>query len=370
MRRLLVILLLVAGVTTAVRGAVPCGLLQLQPDCYVTLHPGPTRNTFEAVSITGEQVTSSTGSLLLTTVAVDGRLDLVEWVRGVVSPRIGQVPRRVIYPPGENQQDVAEQNAVLMESSQLDAAVAALRQLDYDIDEHFDGAEILEISSPTALDGDRVEPGDVIVGLDGETTTTSREVAEAIGGREPGETVPLRIRDASADGGIRTVEVELIENPDEPGEPLLGVVLTSALDLPVDVDIDTDGIGGPSAGLMFALTVVDLLEPADLTGGRAVAGTGTITREGSVGAIGGITQKILGAMSRDEGAGAEVFLVPEGNMAAARSAPVDDDILLVPVGTLGDAVEALRRLRDDRAPRDALALSPGGVATSPELSGP
>lgn len=367
MRRLLLVLLLLAGGTLVARGAVPCDALQLQPDCYVSLHPGPTRDTFDLVGVSGDPVTDSTGTLLLTTVAVEGELDLVEWVRGSLSSAVSEVPRRTIFPPGGDRGEVADRNAVLMRSSQTDAAVAALQHLGYDVDERFDGAEVFEVSSPTAVDGDQLQPGDVILAVDDRRTRTSQAVADAIGRREPGDTVELTVRDG--DGGRRTFAVELIAAPDEPDRALLGVVLVSSLDLPVDVDIDAGAIGGPSAGLMFALSVIDLLEPADLTGGDVIAGTGTIDRDGRIGAIGGIRQKVIGSLDRSDGPSASVFLVPEGNLGVARRVPVSSDVMLVPVETLDDAVTALRDLREGRPPTDALALSPS-AAPRPVRSAP
>lgn len=358
MRRLLLVLLLVAGGTVFARGAVPCNLLELQPTCYVSLHPGPTRDTFELVDVAGEPVTDSTGSLLLTTVAVEEDLDLLEWFRRTLSPTTSEVPRDVIF-PGGNRGEVSERNAVLMQGSQTDAAVAALRHLGYEVDERLDGAEVFEIGSPTAVDDDQLQPGDVIVEVDGRRTRDAEAVADAIRRHEPGEQVTLTVRDGTE---RRTTTVELIASPDAPDRALLGVVLIPSLTLPVDVQIDAGAIGGPSAGLMFALAVVDLLEPTDLTGGEVIAGTGTIGRDGRVGSIGGIRQKVLGALERSDAPAATVFLVPEGNLPAARSVAVPSELLLVPVGTLDDAVRALRELRQGRRPGDALALSP---STSP-----
>jgi PDZ domain-containing protein len=139
---------------------------------------------------------------------------------------------------------------------------------------------------------------------------------------------------------------------------MIGIFLLPDFDLPVDVDIQAGNIGGPSAGLMFALSIVDSLTPEDLTAGAIIAGTGAIDAEGNVGAIGGIRQKIVGALHRDEGPAATVFLVPEGNFAEARSAPVDDEILLVPVRTLGEALDVLATLASGGTPTSAVAIGP------------
>lgn len=357
MRRLLIVLALTAAATTVVRGAVPCDVLELQPACYVSLHPGPTRDTLGIIQLQGQPVTDSTGSLLLTTVAVVNDLDLLQWLRGLTSPATSEVPREVIYPAGGDEREAARQNAALMHASQLDATIAALRHRDLPVDERFDGAEVVQIASPTAVDDGQLEPGDVVVAVDGTRTMTSDEVAQAVRAHDPGDRVVLTVL---GERGRRRVPLRLIESPEAPGEAQLGVMLLSHLDLPVDVEIDAGAIGGPSAGLMFALSIVDLLDPADLTGGAVVAGTGTIDRSGTVGSVGGIQQKLLGAMSRDSDPSATVFLVPRGNLEAARSVPVDDEIVLVPVGTLEEAVAGLRDLAAGHPPEGALALSPAG----------
>lgn len=355
MRRLLIALVLVTASTTVARGAVPCEALELQPECYVSLHPGPTRDTLSIVRIQGETVTESTGALLLTTVAVDNDLGVLQWLRGLFSTEISEVPRDLIYPSGADQREATQHNAALMHASQLDATIAALRHRDLEVDDGFDGAEVVQLSSPTAVDGDQLQPGDVIVAVDGRSTTTSGAVAAAVARHDPGGRIRLTVEGPS---GRRRVAVELIENPEAPGEALLGVVLLSYLELPVDVRIDAGSIGGPSAGLMFALSIVDLLDPVDLTGGEVVAGTGTITRSGRVGPVGGIRQKFLGALSPREGPAASVFLVPRDNLPAAQQVPVEREIVLVPVDTLEQAVTGLRDLAAGRPPEGALALSP------------
>lgn len=128
-------------------------------------------------------------------------------------------------------------------------------------------------------------------------------------------------------------------------------------ELPIDVAIDAGEVGGPSAGLMFALAVVDRLTPDDLTGGTVVAGTGSIDAGGRVGEIGGIRQKVSGAIDREDGGPpATVFLTPAGQVAEARAAAVDSEILLVPVETLADGLEALRDLARGSTPAGALAI--------------
>jgi Lon-like protease len=355
-RRLLVVLLVLGLATVVVRGAVPCETLQSQPSCYVALKPGPTEDAMRLVEIDGSSAYRSSGELRLTTVAVEEELDLAGWARAVVSGSVDTVSREVLFPSTSDREEVTRQNALLMEDSQLTATLAALERLDFDIDDAFDGAQVAEVLPEATTE--ELEAGDVIVAVDGRPTLDSEEVVAAIAEAQPGDELVLLVRHEDDD---REVEVTLGASPDDPERPFLGVLLRSYLELPVDVRIDAGVIGGPSAGLMFALSVMDLLEPDELTGGAVVAGTGTVDREGRIGAVGGVRQKVVGATSPAAGErAATVFLVPEGNLADARSVGVSRDVLLVPVATLDDALDALDDLRAGREPAGALALPERG----------
>lgn len=355
MRRLLVALAVLAAVGVAAQGTISCAVLPAQPSCYVALTPGPTENTLELVHLSGAEVHPSRGELVLTTVAVDDGLDLRSWITTVLSRTDAVVRREQIYPPGTERDEVTRQNAALMVDSQLTAAVAALRAAGYEVDEEFDGARVAALDDQAVTD--QLAPGDVIVAVDGRAVSDNRGVVDAVRARQPGDRLTLSV---VRDGTERPVEVELGAAPDDPDRAWIGVELTSHLDLPVDVHIDAGVIGGPSAGLMFALSIVDLLTPEDLTGGRVVAGTGTLDADGNVGAIGGIRQKLAGATTREGDRPAGVFLVPRGNLEDARGAMVTRDLLVVPVDTLSDALEALAVLRDGRRPEGALALQGAG----------
>lgn len=354
MRRLLVVLLLVATATVVVRGQVPCTVLAVQPSCDVALLPGPTANTFELVEIQGEETYTSSGQLRLTTVAVDSDLDFLEWVGARFSSSSNVVERSTLYPPGTSDEEVAEQNELLMNASQNDATVAGLVAAGYEAEELYAGARVVDLADDPAEGADQLSSGDVIVAVGGESILNAREAVDAVATHAPGDDVTLRLEDGSE------VTITAKAHPDDPDRALLGILLEDELTLPFDVQIDAGNIGGPSAGLLFALGIVDLLGPDDLTDGRTIAGTGTITVDGEVGAIGGIRQKIVGATdpSDEEAEPAEVFLVPAGNLAEARSAPVARDVLLVPVATIDDALSALRELARGGQPEGAVALGP------------
>jgi Lon-like protease len=346
-------LLLLVGATVVVRGQVPCDVVSAQPACFVALRPGPAEDTLRLVDIDGVASYSSSGELLLTTVAVDDDLGFGEWLRANVSRSVEAVPREQIYPTDTDREQVAEYNAALMADSQLTATMAALTAAGYELTG--EGALVASVADDAVTDA--LEVGDVITAVDGEPVTDNQAVVDAVQRREPGDRLVFEVHRADVQ---LDVEVDLGSSPDDPARPYVGVLLTTELDLPVDVVIDAGVIGGPSAGMMFALSIVDLLEPEDLTGGAVVAGTGTLDIEGRVGAIGGIRQKIVGATTRGgDRRSATVFLVPRGNLEEAEGTPVGRDVLLVPVETLDDALVALADLRAGRHPVDALALSRG-----------
>lgn len=354
MRRLLLAMLLVASSMVVVRGQVSCELLPTQPACDVALLPGPTANTLEIVTIDGARTFPSAGQLRLTTVAVDGELTLREWLDARFSSTADLVDRDLIYPPGTTSEDVAEENAALMVQSQVDATVAGLVAAGFDADELRGGARIVAIADEAAEGVDALAEDDVIIAVDGTPVDRADQVVELVAGRSAGDTLVVTLDDG------REVPLVAIGRPDEPGRALLGLLLADELDLPFEVGIDAGNIGGPSAGLMFALGIVDLLGAEDLTSGTTVAGTGTITIDGAVGPIGGIRQKIVGATSPtdDEVEPATVFLVPAGNFAEARTASVSSDVLLVPVATIDEALAALLALGRGEQPLGAVALGP------------
>lgn len=351
MRRLLLLLLAIAAVAVIGRGGVSCSALAIQPRCYVALYPGPADDAFPMIDVSGATTSASRGQILLTTVAVDSDLDPVEWVTTAFSRRVDQLPREVLFPPGTAEEEVQQHNVQQMDRSQLVATAAALRQLGYAVDLAPRGALVVELTAGLPAEG-RLRPDDVIVRIDGEPVETATAAAAAISSHAPGETVRIAVRRGAE---TADVEIPLAADPDDPDRAVAGALLRDHVPLPVDVTIDAGAVGGPSAGLSFALVIVDLLTPDDLTGGAVVGVTGSIDLNGSVGAIGGIQQKIIGALNR-EGPPATVFLVPAGNAEEARATAVDREVLVVPVATLEEALDALADVRAGRQPPEAFAL--------------
>jgi PDZ domain-containing protein len=198
---------------------------------------------------------------------------------------------------------------------------------------------IVDGLSPGSPSKGKLQKGDELVSVNGTPIEGGASLREAITKLDVGATVRLVVRRG---GKLVRATVTTVAAPDD-GRPLIGVTTRDRATYPFKVEISLKDVGGPSAGLMFALGIVDKLTPGSLTGGKFIAGTGTIDDAGHVGAIGGITQKMIGA----RGKGATVFLSPAGNCAQARKT-VPDGLRLVKVSRLTDAVDALEDLTAGR----------------------
>jgi len=350
---LLVLVVVVFGAAVLSRGDIPCDVLETQPACYVALAPGPVEDSLDIVDVDGAQTFASMGELLLTTISVQDSLGLGTWLQSVTSSSTETVPREQVFPTGVDRDELRERNLAAMADSQLTATIAGLTEAGYELTG--EGARIVLVTEDAVTD--ELLEGDVIVavGPDRRPIEDSAQVVEAVQANAPGDRLDLHIE---RDGEPLTVGVTLGAAPEDPDVAFVGVLLITEIELPVDIDIDAGSIGGPSAGMIFALTIVDLLGEDDLTGGHVVAGTGTIDREGVIGPVGGVRQKVIGATDRRDGqAPATVFLVPRSNADDARGAPVRRDITVVPIDELSDALTALAVLRDGGEPEGARVLS-------------
>lgn len=318
-------------------GVVSCDLLEDQPSCNVAVLPGPAEEVDDLIELTGTDTFGSEGELLLTTIVVDRTLTLREYLQDLLDPEAEVVPRDVYYPPGRSVEDAQLDNEIWMADSQLEAKIAALRHLGIDVGSLPAGAEIVVVDDDGPAAATALEPGDVILAVDDTPVGDADEAVDAVQAFAPGDEVTLELQRADGDD---ILDVTLGESPDDPGQPYLGVYLRDYQVLPLDIEIQPGAIIGPSAGLVFSLGIVDRLTDEDLTGGDVIAATGMITADGEVGPIGGIAQKIAGAVERDEPA--DVFLVPTGNWEEAITATPDRPITLIEVATLDEAVEALR----------------------------
>lgn len=303
---------------------------------FIAIEPGPAVPVPPLVRL-GAPVEPVDGQLLLTTVRIS-EPPLVETVSDWIDPTTDLLPRQAVIPPGvDERQYLADQQRVFRESAQVAAAVG-LRAQGYPVEIAGSGALVSGIIKGSPADG-RVQEGDVIVAVDGRPVRLASDVVEATGRAREGDEVTVEVR-RGEDRQTVTLRVERVSQLGRPG---LGVVLrTVNLDvkLPFPFEVDQEQIGGPSAGLMLALTVYDLVAPVDLARGRVIAGTGTIDLQGNVGEVGGVKQKIVAAAAK----GATIFLVPSGELADARAgvrAGGLRGIRLVSVDTFDQAVAAL-----------------------------
>jgi PDZ domain-containing protein len=301
------------------------------PMYYVYL-PGPTRDVESLVDVTGAKTYSSEGTLFLTTVTIDTQVTFFELIQAGLDSQKAVVDAASVN-QGASLDELKEQQNREMSESKLAARVVALGALGLGTPKG-DGAEVVETLEDAPVDG-LLEPGDRIVGLQGRPIETTCDVSRVMQTVRPGDIVTVTVR--RGDRQITFDDVEAARNPQD-GSALIGVRMRDVnfdFDPGVNVRFETGSIGGPSAGLMFALGLYDRLTPDDLTGGRRIAGTGTIRCDGSVGPIGGIEEKVAGA----EREGAELFLAPMGDAEAAERAA--DRLLVVPVETFQDAVDYL-----------------------------
>ncbi|MCC2320306.1 YlbL family protein [Cellulomonas xiejunii] len=313
------------------------GVLAVMPAPYAVNGPGPTADVLGEVDgdplieVEGAPTYPSTGELRLTTISGVGGPGypayLLDVLRGWLSPSSVARPAEDVYPQGVSRKEIDESNAGLMVSSQENATVAALTELGYDVP-----ATLVVAGTVEGADAaDKLEEGDVLTAMDGVPLPDYQSLVSRLAEVEPGDTVTLTVTRHS-----RTVDVPVVTGEREGGGAQIGVFVDPSFEMPVDVSINIEGIGGPSAGTMFALGLVDLLTPEDEAAGQVIAGTGTIDVTGAVGPIGGIRQKLAGAV-RD---GASWFLAPEDNCDEVVG-HVPDGLRVVSVGTLSEAREAM-----------------------------
>ena len=308
---------------------------------YVALAPGPTFNTLgatngtEVIKISGRPTFPDTGHLNLTTISVVTRLTFVQAVRGWFEHDLAVVPRDVIYPPDKTDEQVRAEDKVAMTESQDSATTAAFRQLG------IPGTTTVVVGKveATAPANGKLKTGDVLTGVDGTAVSDGAQLRALIGTRKPGQDVRIAFRRAGKDA-TTTITTAAAKQDDGTVRPVIGVLTSEQTSYPVKVEISLKDVGGPSAGLMFSLGIIDKLTPGSLTDGRFIAGTGTIDPAGNVGPIGGIQQKLIGARSK----GATTFLVPQANCAAAVDNP-PAGLTLIKVTTLKDALGQLTALR-------------------------
>ncbi|MDR7082394.1 PDZ domain-containing protein [Arthrobacter ginsengisoli] len=316
------------------------------PVPYVVESPGPTFNTLgtdngkPVISVTGHEAFPAKGNLDLTTVYVDGGpngpVTVMEAFTAWLSGAKAVYPEELVFPTGVTKEQSQQESAVAMTTSQENAVAAALKELGIPFEQKMQIAGVPEGSASTG----KLQENDVLVSVNGKPATALSVVQDelAAGNGSPVEVV------ADRDGSKVTASVTPTKTA--AGRFILGVMLQYQFKFPFDVKISLEKVGGPSAGMMFALGIADTVTPGDLTGGKHVAGTGTITPDGAVGPIGGISQKMHGARS----GGATLFLAPAANC---------DDV----VGHIPDGLQVVR-VENLADARKAVELAASGADTS------
>ncbi|MET9510236.1 PDZ domain-containing protein [Streptomyces flavidovirens] len=322
---------------------------------YSEMSPGPTVNTLgqakgePVLRISGRKTYPTSGHLNMTTVRVTGadyKMNLVEAVYGWLAHDSVVVPHDTLYPDGKTEEESTQENAEEFSQSQESAKTAALRELDIPVQTRVVVSTVLKNKPAEG----KLHAGDVIKAVDGTAVKAPEDVAKLVGKHKPTQKVVFTIvpaKDAAAaeKAGKEPVGSEDIaittEKAGDDGRALVGIQAGPDHTFPFTIDIKLADVGGPSAGLMFSLGIVDKLTPGSLTGGRFVAGTGTIDEDGKVGPIGGIEMKTVGARN----AGAEYFLTPAENCASA-AADIPDGLTLVKVKTIDDARKSLEKIRE------------------------
>ena len=327
---------LLVGLVMACLLALPAGLAPLNDGLEA---PGVAVATGQMVEVPPDHRYPSSGSFILTTVIQQAPIVLAEWLAGQVSPAVVHIkPPEQIVPPDTTLQQQARQAFRMLDESEATAVVVGLRLAGYDAQAAGKGA-LVDSVLPDSPSQSLLQAGDIIMGLAGRPIQTTADLTRQLAAKRGADTVRLQIQRGSQN---LDVTVPLMPPADPGGAPRIGIRVAPAgfdytLPFPVRI-VPQKIVGGPSAGLMFTLTVYDLVTPGDLTAGRKIAGTGAISLDGTVGPIGGVERKVVAA----EFAGAEYFLSPPENYAAALAAA--RRIKVVEVATAEQAIAFLRGL--------------------------
>ncbi len=312
------------------------------PVPYVAQVPGPIYNTLggidgeKIIEVEGRVPNEVSGELDLTTVGVSrGGLSLGQAILGWFDDEVSVVPEESVYPPGRSEEETRQANLDAFLSSEQAAQTVALGHLGYPVRIVVQG-----VAEGSPSDG-ALEEGDALEAVDGRPTPDTDALDAVLTSIPGGSTITVSYTRL---GEPRTAEITTKASESRKGS-LLGITILEQPSAPFDIDIQVEDVGGPSAGLMLTLGILDLVGEEDLTGGAVVAGTGTIDRDGTVGPIGGIALKMVAAEDID----AELFLVPAGNCAEALAA-ADPGFPLARVATLDDALQALDDFHAGRTP--------------------
>jgi PDZ domain-containing protein len=318
------------GIVLFIIGVVVAAGFWISPP-YVTIAPGTAFDVTRDITVDGVEVDDVDGEYLLTSVAVQ-QPNLFGLIGAVLQGK-PLTPLSSVVPPDVDPDEYFEEQEAIFREAQQTAAAAAARAAGLDVELTGKGAEVRSVVDGSPSDG-RLRPGDIVVGIEGRDVKVSQDLSDVTRTRPAGTTFEL---DVVRDDRRISVEVQSRAGVVE-GAPGIGVSIVTKdfeADLPFEVTFRDRDIGGPSAGLAYALAIYDMIESSDLAGGRTVGTTGTIDFDGVVGPVGGVEQKTEAALD----AGATVFLVPDGEV---DQVPQVEELDVIGVETLADAIEALR----------------------------
>lgn len=314
---------------------VVAGLLFLRTG-YLVVRPGSALDLSTLVSVESVTGEEDEGSFYLVTV-VQKEATPLQLLQAIIDSDVDLRHKSRYMPPGLNKEEYREIMKQWMIESQTLAKVIALRKKGYEVPVKSDGIKVVKIEEDSPAKG-ILQPGDVIVAVDGKEVYLVEELIEEVGARSAGSPVTLTVRRDSEIKELTVNTVTHLQQPDKAGIRAYVQTLNWQPVLPLEIDIQVGKITGPSAGLMFVLEILNQLDEKDLTFGHKIAGTGTINLEEEVGSIGGVRQKVRAA----EEAGAEYFLVPEKNYEEAKNNA--RAVTVVAVRTLDEALHFLEGL--------------------------
>ncbi|MBP3088762.1 PDZ domain-containing protein [Corynebacterium sp. sy017] len=306
---------------------------------YAAEGTGPTFNTLgevdgqDVVEISGAQLDDTDGHLNMTTVSVRSNMTLGQALGRWLFTKDTLVPIEQIFPQNMTEEEVKEANEKAFSTSEASATIAAMNYLNLPLS--IEVSDLAEDSPAAAV----LEQGDEIIAIDDKPVAQPEEIKQAVQAKKPGDSLSVKFKRA---GKEQSISLRLAAKEDEPDTAFLGASLVSIPANGVEVTYHLEDVGGPSAGMMFSLAVIDKLSKGSLTGGKFIAGTGTIDADGTVGPIGGIEHKIRAAKE----AGAQLFLAPEANCSQARREA--SGITLASVDNISDAIEQIKAFNEGK----------------------
>jgi Lon-like protease len=299
---------------------------------YLAYSAGPVSDAADSVVAEEVDFFPPEGELLMLTVITQD-VNIFEALIAGVDPTVDLVRKQAVRREGESDEEYRNRVLQQMSDSNYRSVAVALAYLGYEL---VPTEVVVNDIVPEVPAADVLELGDTVTAVNGTEIMSVDDFPPALEGLEVGDVIDLTVQRPD---GLVELEVELAERDDEPGVPMIGIVLGELTEPPFPIAIQAGDVGGPSAGMMHTIAIIDSLTEGELTGGRVIAGTGTIDLEGNVGSIGGIRQKVVAA----EAAGADFILVPQGNYDSALTAE-RDRIEIIPIATLDEAIGFLEGL--------------------------